>query len=53
MYILYIFIYQYNATPKGPHALKWEAQAVAGVFETPQMDHRTFGLNSYLLSPVP
>lgn len=22
MYILYIFIYQYNATPKGPHRLK-------------------------------
>lgn len=26
---------------------------MAGVFATPQMDHRTFGLNSYLLSPVP
>lgn len=26
---------------------------MAGAFATPQMDHRTFGLNSYLLSPVP
>lgn len=53
VYIIYIFIYQYNATPKCPHVLKWEAQAMAGAFATPQMDHRTFGLNSYLLSPVP
>lgn len=26
---------------------------MAGAFPTPQMDHRTFGLNSYLLSSVP
>lgn len=26
MYILYIFIYQYNATPEDPHALKWRPE---------------------------
>lgn len=26
---------------------------MAGAFPTPQMDHRAFGLNSYLLSSVP
>lgn len=26
MYILYIFIYQYNTNPRDPHGLKWRPE---------------------------
>lgn len=52
MYILYIFIYQYNATRGTPMDLNGGLSGDRGL-PNPTNGHRTFGLNSYLPSSVP